>query len=307
MSAKQTDRFLLSFMSKLKERGRLPKHIEVSSFSKGTMASVFDSAHSSIINESVFCGIDPTPSTAILKGLVEMIERQAFIEGYKNGIPHCQTKRSDGFAAFPLGVTPHALENARENGLCEAIERYVWASWWDDKSVGHNMRTVDLNSLSIGESLLHDLEKNLPITTIFEIQPWSHTDGRVVIIYFAFLNPTGVISGGACGSKNNIEGVRYRAIAELLRHGLAASRLNPESDSELSFYERRLHFFAHTKEGTAIALSRLESKGSRIIELPNLKHDNPIPHSLSELVAVHRCYFENQSEFVGGELERLCL
>lgn len=307
MSAKQAERFLLSFTAKLKEHGRLPKHIEVSSLSMGTMASVFDSAPSSIINESVFCGIDPTPSTAILKGLVEMIERQAFSEGYKSGLPYCQTARSDGFAAFPIGVAPQAKAIARENGLCEAIERYVWASWWDDASVGHDIRSVKFNSLSVGESLLRDLQDSMPLDSIFEVRPWSDSSDRVVIIYLAFLAPIGVISGGACGRKDDIEGVRYRAIGELLRHGLAVKRLDPASDSNLSFYEKRLRFFGLTKDGTALARSRLKAKGSKTIKLPRLAHDSSVPHSLSEIVAVHRCHFENQPEFIGGELERLCL
>lgn len=307
MSAKQADQFLLSFTAKLKERGRLPKHIEVSSLSSGTMASIFDSAPSSVINESVFCGIDPTPATAILKGLVEMIERLAFSEGYKGGLAHCQTARSDGFAAFPLGIVPDANGIARENGLCEAIERYVWASWWDDQSIGHEIRPVDFQTMSSGESLLRDLQKHLSLDSIVEVRPWMEDSERVVLIYLAFLNPIGVISGGACGKKEDFEGIRYRAIAELLRHGLAVTRLNTHPDSEITFYERRLRFFGLTKDGTALARSRQKARGSRTIKLPRLAHDSSVPHSLSELVAVHRCHFENQPEFVGGELERLCL
>lgn len=307
MSTKQADQFLLSFTAKLKERGRLPKHIEVSSLSSGTMASIFDSAPSSVINESVFCGIDPNPATAILKGLVEMIERQAFSEGYKGGLAHCQTTRSDGFAAFPLGVVPNANGIARENGLCEAIERYVWASWWDDQSIGHEIRPVDFQALSFGESLLRDLRKILSLDSIAEVSPWMDDNERVVLIYLAFLNPLGVISGGACGKKEDFEGIRYRAISELLRHGLAVTRLNTNPDSEMTFYEKRLRFFGLTKDGTALARIRLKARGSSTIKLPRLAHDSPVPHSLSKLVAVHRCHFENQPEFVGGELERLCL
>lgn len=307
MGAKQAETFLLSFTSKLKEHGRLPKHIEVSSLSSGVMASVFNSAPSSVINESVFCGIDPNPSTAVLKGLVEMIERQAFTEGHKHGLVYCQTERSDGFAAFPMSVTSQATAIARENGLCEAIERYVWASWWDDPSVGHDIRSVDLDSLSVGESLLRDLQDSLSLDSVIEVRPWNNSSERIVILYLAFLAPVGVISGGACGKIDDIEAIRYRANAELLRHGLAANRLVAAKYSDLSFYEKRLRFFGLTDAGTKLAQNRLATKGSRTIELPRLAHDNSVPHSLSELVAVHRCLFENQPEFVGGELERLCL
>lgn len=307
MGEKHAEKFLLSFAAKLKERGRLPKHIEVSSLSSGVMASVFDSAPSSVINESVFCGIDPNPSTAVLKGLVEMIERQAFTEGYKQGLAYCQTIRSDGFAAFPIGVTSQATAIARENGLCEAIERYVWASWWDDSSVGHDTRSVDLDSLSIGEFLLCDLQDSLSLDSVFEVRPWSDSHERIVILYLAFLAPVGVISGGACGKIDDIEAIRYRANAELLRHGLAVKRLAASKDSDLSFYEKRLRFFGMTDAGTTLARNRLATKESNTVVLPKLAHDNSVPHTLSELVAVHRCHFENQPEFVGGKLERLCL
>lgn len=303
----KTNEFLLTFTAKLKERGRLPKNIEVSSLASGAMASIFDAPPTNTINESVFCGIDPNPATAVLKGLVEMIERQAFAEGYKNGIAHCQTKRSDGFAAFPVGIVPNSKVLARENAFSEAIERYVWASWWDNLEIGHDIRIVNIKDVSPEKLLLLDLEKHVSIDSISEIQPWCEEKDHVVIIYFAFLVPIGVVSGGACGKKDNIEGIRYRAIAELLRHGLAASRLKNTSPDNLTFYEKRLRHFALTTEGTELVKARLKSRGSRTLALPHLEYDNVVPHSLSEMVAVHRCHFENQPEFVGGELERLCL
>ncbi len=307
MSSNHAEEFLLSFTAKLKGCGRLPKHIEVSSLSSGVMASVFDSSPSPVINESVFCGIDPNPATAILKGLVEMVERQAFIEGYKEGRAYCQTARSEGFAAFPTEAAPAASAIARENGLCEAIERYVWATWWDDRQIGHDVRSVAFDSLSSGESLLRDLQNCVSLDSVIEVRPWSNPSDRAVIIYLAFLNPIGVISGGACGNKKDIEGVRYRALAELFRHGLAVKRFDSAAPSELSFYERRLRYFGLTVEGTDLAKIRLQAKGLKTIQLPQLEYDNFVPHSLSNLVAVHRCRFENQPDFIGGKLERLCL
>ena len=199
------------------------------------------------------------------------------------------------------------MEVARENALCEAIERHVWASWWDDSEVGHHSRVVNFTNLSPGELLLLDLEKHTSIDFVTEIRTWCEEKDRVVIIYLAFLNSVGVVSGGACGKRDNIEGIRYRAIAELLRHGLAASRLQNSSADNLTFYEKRLRYFAQTREGTELVKMRLRNQGSKSVTFPHLKFDTAVPHSLSELVAVHRCHFENQPEFVGGELERLCL
>lgn len=306
MRDSKSDSFLLEFSANLKQRGRLPKNIELCNLQSGVMASVFEATPAGIINESVFCGMDPDPATAVLKGLVEMIERQAYAEGHKHGLPFCQTKRSDGFAAFPIGVFPNESKIARENALSEAVERFVWASWWDNSQIGHSKRFVDLDQLSAGESPLLDLEESLDIESAFEVRP-KLTGEFVVILYFAFLRPTGIISGGACGRFQDIETIRYRALSELLRHGLAVRRLQEENSRPKSFYERRLSFFGLTPEGTRLAIERLEKNGPASVELPSLQFDSEVPHTLSDLVSVHRCYFENQPEFIGGKLERLCL
>ena len=306
MRNSKSDSFLLEFSAKLKQRDRLPKNIEVCNLQSGVMASVFETVPAGIINESVFCGMDPDPATAVLKGLVEMIERQAYAEGHRQGLSSCQTKRSDGFAAFPIGISQNEKQIARDNALSEAVERFVWASWWDNPKVGHSWRSVDLNHLSAGESPLLDLDESLNIESVVEVRPKMNGD-LVVILYFAFLNPTGVISGGACGNSRDIETIKYRALSELLRHGLAIRKLREVNSRSESFYEQRLAFFGLTPEGTRLAVERLEKSGSESIDLPSLKFDAEIPHALSDLVSVHRCYFENQPEFIGGKLERLCL
>lgn len=306
MGNSKSDSFLLEFSAKLKQRGRLPKNIEVCNLQSGVMASVFETVPTGIINESVFCGTDPDPATAVLKGLVEMIERQAYAEGHRQGFAFCQTKRSDGFAAFPIGASPNEKQLARDNALSEAIERFVWASWWDNPHIGHSKRSVDFNQLSVGESPLLDLDESMEIDSAIEVRP-NLKGNFVVILYFAFLKPTGIISGGACGKLQDIEKIRYRALSELLRHGLAIPKLQEETSQSESFYEKRLAFFGLTPEGTRLATERLETNGSASVELPSLQFDSEVPHALSDLVSVHRCYFENQPEFIGGRLERLCL
>jgi hypothetical protein len=307
MKTKRAESFLLDFTANLKSRERLPKNIEVSSLQSGTMANVFDVAPSPIINESVFCGIDPEPATAILKGLVEMIERRAFSEGFEANLPFCKTPRSDGFAAFPKGVVADEKIIARENALAEAIERFVWASWWDNDSIGHSQREINLAALSPGESPLRDLDSAVEIASIVEVRPYLADKNHTVVLYFAFLKPIGVISGGACGRSSDPETIRYRALAELLRHGLAVRKIKTGKSEPVSFYEKRLAYFGLTVDGTKLAQGRIKLAGTVDIELPKLIFDHEVPHSLSDLVSVHRCYFENQPEFVGGKLERLCL
>src|SRR5262249_34043092 len=125
----------------LAERGSAPKNVQLTAAGGGYFASVFDEDEggSSAISEGVSIGFDRTLDLATLKGVVEWLERIAFREGAASGLPGCQTARSDGFAAFP-SFSNGALQSknsARSHAYAEAVERYVWATWWDKHEIGH--------------------------------------------------------------------------------------------------------------------------------------------------------------------------
>ena len=299
---------VLAFLStRLRDDQKLPKHIQIASLNCGTLVSVYDELSSNVISESISSGVDTDPAKATLKGLVEMIERRAFTDGRRNGIPECQTARSDGFAAFPKWPGVGASLMARENALSEAIERYVWARWWDDPTIAHTMRQIDLESLWTGEGLLVDASKAVAIRSVFEVRPKLVGTDRTVVIYFANLDPLGVISGGACGVDAEIADVRYRALSELVRHAVATRKIFVGEAKPKTFYERRLEYFASTRPGTDLVEMRLKASGQNAVMLPKLLWDAEVDHDFADVVSVHRCYFENQPPFVGGELERLCL
>lgn len=293
--------------TRLRHDQKLPKHIQLASLTCGTLASVYDQPSSNVISESICSGVDADPATATLKGIVELIERRAFTDGRRNGIPECQTERSDGFAAFPRWPGINAVVLARENALSEAIERYVWARWWDDPRVAHTARQVDLQKLSCGEELLADACKAVAVKSVVEVRPKLATSERIVVIYFANLDPIGFVSGGACGFEVDIATIRFRALSELLRHALAARKMLAGEAKSDTFYERRLQYFASTKNGTDLVDARLTACGQNAILLPPLLWDTEINHDMADAVSVHRCYFENQPPFIGGVLERLCL
>lgn len=295
------------FISALQAQVSLPRNIELSSLKCGALASIFDQPNSSIISESIFSGVDPDPARAVLKGLVEFVERRAFSEGRAAGLAVCQTARSDGFAAYPIQPAMDAPLAARENALAEAVERFVWATWWDDKSISHSVRLVDIANLEAGETPVADLLSTIEIASLIEIVPKVQDSPYIVAIYFAFLDGGGVISGGACGRPIEIAQVRYRALGELLRHGLAVRKMRVDGLTPSTFYERRLAYFGNPGIGTDAVLTRIQTTGTNSVRLPSLAFDAPVPHSLAGLVAVHRCYFEDQPHFVGGALERLCL
>ncbi len=309
MARSSRSEFLMKFASELKTRSALPKNIELAQIGPVFLASVFNELESNIITESVFSGMDVDPDLAVLKGLVEMTERTAFANGKDDGLISCKTERSDGLAAFPFGVLNETKEAARKNAYFEAVERFAWATWWDNKNIGHRCEEIIFEkTIDSSGPILKQLSKILSVKSIFRITPEiENKKDAVVAIYFAFLEPYGVISGGAAGPSHDIESANFRGICELLRHALAIRKIKTSNVSPVTFYEKRLAYFGLTQPGTDMALARLNHQGRDAILLPELAIDEQVPHTLDELVTVHRCYFENQPPFVGGDLERLCL
>lgn len=306
---KQTSQlFLESFVTQLKDRGQLPNKIEVSAIGGTTIANAYDQPGDFVISEFVFTGMAPDPSLAVLKALVEKIERSAYANGYKSELPACKTTRSDGFAAYPVRAAKKSSEQARQNAYHEAIERYVWATWWDDTNVKHTTNAVETEKLSPASAdLISELRKTAPLKGLFSLTPEVQNSASQTIIVFAELESGGYISGGACGPNSDQETTLYRGLCELVRHGITVHHFNETKSSPKSFYEKRLHFFAFDPRGRELLQNRLTAGGTTSIVLPRLAIDEEIPHDLSDLVYVHRCYFENQPPFVGGELERFCL
>lgn len=120
--------------SALRQSGQLPGLAEISRIGDAYLSTLSDPRLApNLIQEDVFCGMASDPLLSTLKCLVEYIERMAFKEGHQRGDRACMTKRSDGFAAFPIvkGDRKSALKAAHSNALCEAVERFSWATWWD--------------------------------------------------------------------------------------------------------------------------------------------------------------------------------
>lgn len=301
--------FLTDFTLKLKERGALPKRIDVSEVGATILANSFDTESSETISEFIYTGMDSDPSVAVLKSLVERAERYAFSDGYRRGLKSCLTERSDGFAAYPRGISKNTEEIARKNAFEEAVERYVWASWWDNRNYAHLISTFDRNrSSALAKNLLEQMDRYVDIEQIKIVEPEiDPTLGLSVKLFFLFLKPLGVVSGGACGSIASENTTEYRALCELYRHSVAISRMKEIGRIPSTFYEQRLAFFGTTEAGQKILEERINTNGTGAMYLPRLSIDESVPHKMDDLIAVHRCYFENQPPFVGGHLERLCL
>lgn len=294
--------FLLLEVLKAKEI--LPKHIQKTKFRSVFFYNIFDSPIGNFIFYNVATGVDTDESLACLKGLVEHFERLAFSEAVDLGLQFPESISSDGYAGFPT-IQEGFEDKARKNALAEAIERYVWAHWWDCNTQAE-IKKLNLEQVPAPSKDLIDLiNEEAGIEVLYQIQPFveNYSEYKTIIL-FAALKGGGFISGGACGT--DIIQTQFRATTELVRHHLAFSNFKSEGLMPSTFYEKRLIYFA---EGTGDTLvkNKLRNRSTCKIILPELIYDQSIPYSLDSSVYVHRCLFENQPPFVAGALERLCL
>ena len=290
----------------LKSRNALPKKMEMTSVGPYTYANVYDELNSAVISDSVACGFDKDPATALMKSLSEFIETKAFHEGIKNGIASCQTKRSDGFAAYPTVDSAICKAQAKKNAHSEAIERFVWANWWDDESIAFSKNQLsDINLTQAQNIFCAEIQNSFSVEKIIAVYPQFEKVGfESLVIFIGFLKNGGVISGGACGEK--ADSTIDRALSELFRHGLSVKRMREGLVKPGTFYENRLWFFS-TPEGQMLVEKRLAKIGTAKIILPEAQYDEEVSHSYSDLFYVHRYLFSNQPEFIGGQLERFCI
>jgi len=286
-------------LARLKSSGDLPKHIEKTHFKSIFFYNVYSAPFGQIMSYHVSTGVDRDEKTALLKSLVEHIERKAFDESEKASIFPLHNF-SDGFAAFPKS-NPNFKHFARENALSEATERYVWANWWNEKSAAKIAEVTAQNQTLWTNELLSTIEAD----KIFQIEPCvENSNGIETVILFIKLKSGGFISGGAAGT--NKESTLFRASSEAIRHYLGFQKYREHNLSLTHFYERRLIHFAMGL-GNDKVLDRLANLSTHHLTLPNLVYDQRVQHKFDDIVYVHRCLFEKQPLFVGGELDRLCL
>ena len=299
-------------VEQLKMRNAMPKKLEMAELGEFTLISAYNEKSSDMISESATMGMDTSHNLALVKCLAEMAEHRAFSEGAALGLKACQTERSDGFAAYPrvFALCDNVKVMVRNKAYQEAVERYVWASWWDNEEYTHRIdEYAPLAAMT--EALFKKIDELTPIKKLVEVHPHFEAEERLILpIFFAFLQDGGVITGGACGAAHEGTLTRQRAMGELFRHSLGLSRHLKKKAKPQTFYEKRLAWFG-TGQGDDLIQERLYPKQGgvflRPIELPPLEIDREIPHSLDDIFVVYRCLFQNQPPFVGGILERMCL
>lgn len=230
----------------------------------------------SFISNEACSGVARNKNLAILKSLVEYVERKAVQE---SGI-----LSSNGCAAFPIFLsTRFSKKMAKQFAFFEAVERFVWRTWWEDKEIAYQKFEVS----KFNQSILFEIRKLIPLTSAYVITP-AFEGGA----YYSFLTivcletKNGVILGGA--ARASYQDAEYKALTEALIHALALSRYTTREIDPVSNYEKRLVFLFENKN---VFLKRLSFQGTNSIQLPKPAVDQEIQHRFANLCSIHRFLF----------------
>lgn len=296
-------------VAQLKKLDCFPAYVQVARCEDISIVNVADRPFSAgLINTDIFVGFATDPQRAFSIALTEYVERRVC---RNNPAMPSANEGVAGRSLFPGYDLAQARIDAAISARYEAIERHVWASWWDDCSLTSTIidGLEDFGKGTIFSPLVSHVKRLFPGGRFIVIKPdYNDTPNSSVQIVFYFLpGDIGVVSGGACGSLDQEERVLFRALSELIRHAQALYRAKEDpSLKAYDQYNRRLLYFG-SSHGAHRALSRLESVGDRALQLPPIHLDTPLSHPFESAVALHQCRFINQTEFIGGPLERLCL
>lgn len=296
-----------SILSFLNKNNNSPKNIEFTKIKNMHFVSTYNHVSSQYISESIASGASYNEQLALLKSLVEFVER--FLS--KNHSKQFKLEgmiRSDGFAAYPISSSlAESKLVCRDNAYHEAFERYSWAKWWDDENYGFRLHDNDKLLLNENKEYAEHILDFFDIEDIKILSPFTSLDcNSHLIVLIAKIDSCGYITGGAAGKIGNTDDILGRALGELTRHLLCFRKMHKSFISNLSFYEQRLYNFASGLNNELVS-KRLSNSGSQIIEIPQLVFDSHFQHEYYSDFILHRCLFKNQPIFIGGNVDRLCL
>jgi hypothetical protein len=199
--------------------------------------------------------------------------------------------------------------------LNEAIERYAWSKWWDEKSIKSTAENLDKTLLkgSLYHSLCEHVQKLHPGGEFLIVKPnIDCSDTRIgerelLILLYVLNGDAGIISGGNCDFKSNRIKSIGKALGELSRHANAIYRSQQKSSlTAKHFYDQRLLYFA-SKEGCQVAFERLGIAGQNKVKFPDFEHNRILSHQYEAGILLHQTQFIDHQLFLSGPLERLCL
>jgi hypothetical protein len=304
---------LLKMLRVLRHRQASPKAINLTHHADLYFAAVTDSEDHVFLDPSGGYAAALTPNRALLKSLVEYMERRAyFSDGTTPGHP-LATAGIDGTASFPLVFISRkaAIRRARDNAIAEATERFVWATWWDSSDIRAEIERITRSDLTArfprSTKLLREINAMTPFQRVIIVRPsFIGPVGVDVFIFFLLLDSGGLVCASSAGVPDDREETAFRAAVELFRHSHAVKEMLNQTQAPTSLYEKRLEYFGSGR-GNSVFEQRLAATGTRCLELPSLVMDQEAPHSQADILYIHRCLFHNQPEFLSGPVSRLCI
>ena len=108
---------------------------------------------------------------------------------------------------FPVSH-PNAQFLARENAYAEALERFAWAKWWDERKTGFLITPFDQTCFwqdSKMKLLLKQFGELVSLDSLKVIELFTNDKDHCVLILIAKVKGYGYISGGAAGQANQQE------------------------------------------------------------------------------------------------------
>lgn len=214
------------------------------------------------------CGSAANPNLAVRIAMTEAIERWAYYEvrysPEREGLGLHLDDSTNGFASRPVfdNLSP------REAAYSEALERYLFTSWW-----------IDPNKFSVSLDL-----QNRTATFLF-------SDKRFVQLVWSVLNNKYVYGFSAGQGANDL--ICKKARIELFRNEIALQRASEVAKTTFLLREKRMDYFS-TPEGWGQILSRLKVSEQRNVQnvLPKLIIDSEVFGKWSRICRVWRCLFD---------------
>jgi hypothetical protein len=297
---------LRSVLRALERTSHMPHHCEMAA-ENGFYATNYlpQNQEPGIISFGAGAGFSNLSELSKLKAICEWIERAAMKDAALR-YPHRFAHGSDGCAAYPVyfGRANAAVSAARQIARAEAVERYVWATWWDDADVAFD-RTQLPASDRVVTAYTEAIRRFMEVDKFVVVEPKIKESPFNLRIVLAFNSEGGVVTGGAASLSTDRLWIE-RSMSELLRHAIGYARFKGEVAKPNSMYDERLVYFASGR-GKGLVADRLNAKSKEALRLPPLEWDAEVHHDMDHEVKVYQCLFEGQPDFIGGAMERLCL
>lgn len=213
------------------------------------------------------CGSAADPNLAIRIAMTEAIERWAYYEiRYSSGRENLGLHLDDSTNGFASRPTFDKL-SPREAAYSEALERYLFSSWW-----------VDPYKFSVSLDM-----QNRSATFLF-------ADKRFVQLVWNMSEEKYVYGFSAGQGLSDL--IFKRARIELFRNEIALRRISEVDRANFLLREKRMDYFS-TPEGWEQVLSRLKISEKQDVQnvLPKLIVDSEVIGKWSGICRVWRCLF----------------